>query len=603
MCIGSDFGESDWDSVCDVRETSMEYSPGPHLRKGDGLMAGERRGAILMFLVVGIAAFTGCENEQRSDRGTLNGPENESSTVQTVSLSGVDSSNQEVFTNSIGMKFVRISGGRFMMGTPDTTTGQEDEQPQHQVLLTYGFSIGVYEVRQKEFRKIMGRNPSSFSADGKLADKVSGRDTDNSPVESVNWVDAVEFCRRLSRRPEERQRGRLYRLPTEAEWEFCCRAGTTTRFSVGSTLGPDAACFQPSSDSDSTDRQSPDRVGNFAANPFGLYDMHGNVWEWCLDRFRGDYYRHSPAVNPSGPRSGDTRVIRGGGWNVKAIPFCRSAFRDGLPEESRENYVGFRLVCISGVFDLDSGLLIADSALQESPNQNGSIAQIIKSAEPSVVRISATGPSGRHTGSGCLVFDNLTVITNYHVIEQATAASVEFPDGMKVEVTGTVALAPDKDLALLRLRRRHGSTQPLKLAVELPRKGERVITFGAPLGLSFSTSDGIVSSIREPEELERLGFPFGKTVTWIQTTAPISPGNSGGPLVNSKGQVVGINTLVVQGRDNEAQNLNFAVSARNVSDLRKVLSDRPEGLMNHGSEVNEALERLKEFLNQNNDKR
>ncbi|MFP6769254.1 MAG: trypsin-like peptidase domain-containing protein, partial [Planctomycetaceae bacterium] len=210
----------------------------------------------------------------------------------------------------------------------------------------------------------------------------------------------------------------------------------------------------------------------------------------------------------------------------------------------------------------------------------------------SVVRISVVTAKGTASGSGCLIFDNRTVVTNFHVIEQATKATVQFADGETIDVLGSVALQPEKDLAVLRLKRPRPKGRPLELVKVLPNKGERVIAFGAPLGLSFSTSDGIVSAIRTPEEIARLGgFPhgYGRTATWIQMTTPISPGNSGGPLVNRKGEVVGLNSLILSFRLNKkgekvrGQNLNFAVSFKDVREIGEKLSTRPVPLKNRGN--------------------
>ena len=223
-------------------------------------------------------------------------------------------------TNSIGMDLKLLPAGVFTMG---------DEGAEHEVRLTNPFMLGVYEVTQSQYERVMGNNPSRFNGD-------------NNPVERVSWDDAVEFCRKLSALLSEKAAGRVYRLPTEAEWEYACRAGTTTEYSFGdddSRLG-DYAWFG----GNSGDRTYP--VGGKKPNAWGLYDMHGNVWEWCQDRY-GAYPGHA-ITNPSGPNSGSDRVGRGGGW-VSPVESCRSGSRRG--EYPSLRYVnsgnfGFR-VCLS----------------------------------------------------------------------------------------------------------------------------------------------------------------------------------------------------------------------------------------------------------------
>ncbi len=263
-------------------------------------------------------------------------------------------------TNSIDMKLVLIPAGEFMMGSPnDEEWRWEDEVPQHRVRITMPFYLGMYQVTQAEYERVMGTNPSWFSPGGGGSDRVSGLDTSRFPVESVSWNDAVEFCRKLSALPAERSAGREYRLPTEAEWEYACRAGTTTRYSFGddaSQLG-EYAWYSGNSDRgthrvwqmwanlwglhDFDGRTH--RVGQKRANPWGLYDMHGNVWEWCADWFDGKYYANSPVDDPQGPASGSHRVSRGGSWSFPAAE-CRSADRYRYTPGPCSLHFGFRLV-------------------------------------------------------------------------------------------------------------------------------------------------------------------------------------------------------------------------------------------------------------------
>ena len=218
--------------------------------------------------------------------------------------------------NSIGMKFKPIPAGTFTMGEGDTA---------HQVTLTKPFEMGVHEVTQEQYEKVMGKNPSEFKGA-------------KNPVEMVSWNDAVEFCRKLSELPAEKAAGHVYRLPTEAEWEYACRAGTTTKFSFGddkSELG-EYAWYADNSG------KKPHPVGEKKPNAWGLYDMHGNVWEWCQD-YRGELPSGS-ATDPTGPASGSWRVRRGGSWiNGARQRSCQSSYRSkGYPQLS-DNVSGFRV--------------------------------------------------------------------------------------------------------------------------------------------------------------------------------------------------------------------------------------------------------------------
>ena len=219
-------------------------------------------------------------------------------------------------TNAIGMKFKLLPAGTFTMGEGDKA---------HGVTLTKPFQIGIHEVTQAQFKQVMGSNPSKSKGAA-------------SPVELVSWDDAVEFCRRLSDLPTEKAAGRVYRLPTEAQWEYACRAGTTTKYSFGddnSWLGHYA--WTPQNAGDQTHL-----VGSKQPNPWGLYDMHGNVWEWCQDR-HGDYPSGSQ-TDPTGATFGSERVIRGGSWDAPTA-YYRSAFRYGFNPAYHNYSIGFR-VCL-----------------------------------------------------------------------------------------------------------------------------------------------------------------------------------------------------------------------------------------------------------------
>jgi len=214
--------------------------------------------------------------------------------------------------DSIGMKFKLIAAGTFMMGEGDEA---------HEVTLTKPFKMGVHEVTQAQYEQVMGNNPSGFKGA-------------HDPVERVTWIDAVEFCRRLSELPKEKLAGNLYRLPTEAEWEYACRAGTTTKYSFGdneSDLG-NYAWYG--------DHGNPQPVAGRKPNEWGLYDMHGNVREWCQD-WQGDY-PIGAVTDPTGPASGSSRVSRGGGWYCRAEN-CRSASRNWAIPSFYNLSSGFRV--------------------------------------------------------------------------------------------------------------------------------------------------------------------------------------------------------------------------------------------------------------------
>jgi formylglycine-generating enzyme required for sulfatase activity/outer membrane protein assembly factor BamB len=250
-------------------------------------------------------------------------------------------------TNSIGMKLVCIPAGTFLMGSGDADPdAQPDEKPRHRVRITRPVYLGAFEVTQEEYQKVMGINSSFFSETGLGKDKVKGLDTKRLPAEQVRWLDAVEFCRRLSARPQERKAGRLYRLPTEAEWEYACRAGTTTAFNLGDKLSSRQANFNGThpyggaAKGPFLTRTTP--VGSYPPNAWGLYDMHGNVWEWCADWYGRTYYKSSPVDDPRGPKSGSMRVIRGGEWYGDGRD-CRSAFRYAEMPGGTFYVMGFRV--------------------------------------------------------------------------------------------------------------------------------------------------------------------------------------------------------------------------------------------------------------------
>jgi uncharacterized protein (TIGR02996 family) len=246
------------------------------------------------------------------------------------------------FLNSIGMELVLIPAGSFWMGTPETEKGRSaDEGPMHEVTLSRPCYFGVFAVTQGQYEAVMGVNPSRFhrGANG-------GPD---HPVDRVAWTKAGEFCRRLSDLPEEAEHGRKYRLPTEAEWEYACRAGdcSSPAFYFGDTVSSRLANFDGSFPFGGADAgpflERTTRVGSYPPNGWGLYDMHGNVWNWCSDWYGADYYQKSPACDPQGPDHGEFRILRGGAWYFDGR-ICRSGYRCSHTTDDGNERMGFRVV-------------------------------------------------------------------------------------------------------------------------------------------------------------------------------------------------------------------------------------------------------------------
>lgn len=253
-------------------------------------------------------------------------------------------------TNSIGLKLARIPAGAFVMGSSRREPERDDKEERHEVRITKPFYLGVHEVTQAQFVAGMtdANNRSAF------------KDPRN-PVENVEWTVAKQFCKELSAKSEEKEAGRLYRLPTEAEWEYACRGGSKSAFHYGDSLSSEQANFNgnyPGGDA----KQGPylrrtTTVGAYQPNAFGLYDMHGNVAEWCADWYDPEYYLDSPEENPLGPpfgvvatkftNNGDQNffvVVRGGCW-VDDGRACRSAYRYRAMPKTQYRLIGFRVAC------------------------------------------------------------------------------------------------------------------------------------------------------------------------------------------------------------------------------------------------------------------
>lgn len=233
------------------------------------------------------------------------------------------------FTNGIGMKFAWIPPGDFLMGSPPEEKHRLGSEVRHKVTLTRGFYMGVHLVTQEQWQEVMGKNPSQFTGE------------QNLPVDTVSWRNCQEFIKKLQEKEPDK---RAYRLPTEAEWEYACRAGTTTPFHVGDTISTSQANYDGSfaygGGTRGINRGKTTPVGTFPANAWGLHDMHGNLWQWCQDIY-GDYPK-TDATDPQGADKGDVRVIRGGTWYF-GPSFCRSASRDGCSAGISDRYYGFRL--------------------------------------------------------------------------------------------------------------------------------------------------------------------------------------------------------------------------------------------------------------------
>jgi putative heme-binding domain-containing protein len=256
--------------------------------------------------------------------------------------------------NSIGMKFALIPAGKFVMGSPKDEKRRKKDEEQREVEITKAFHLGIHEVTQGQFEKVIGFNPSYFSArangrkdaDYEAWSKPAGgkekvkqaATTDDFPVENVSWYEAVEFCKKLSALPAEQMAGRTYRLPSEAEWEYACRGGASSAqvFHFGNSLSSKQANFRGTMPFGGAAKgpwlERTCKVGSYPPNAFGLYDMHGNVWEWCSDSYEYE-----------GDRG--FRVRRGGSWGDGAEQ-CRSAIRlRRAPDDHRWN-LGFRVVMV-----------------------------------------------------------------------------------------------------------------------------------------------------------------------------------------------------------------------------------------------------------------
>lgn len=245
----------------------------------------------------------------------------------------------EIFTNSLGIDFVQVPAGSFLMGSPDDDReGRAMERPQHEVTISRPFWVATTEVTQGQWQALMGEHPYVRDRSNPYYNLpgMAERITRPEHPATVSWEDAQEFIARLNAVED----GPDYRLPTEAEWEYFARAGTVTRHWFGDDSG-DLGKHAWHGEGFGSGGHHP--VATKTANPWGLYDIHGNVWEWVQDWYGADYYAASPATDPSGPGTGDERVVRGGSWHSTGDGWRSASRRDYAPDY-RGISIGFRLV-------------------------------------------------------------------------------------------------------------------------------------------------------------------------------------------------------------------------------------------------------------------
>ncbi len=244
---------------------------------------------------------------------------------------------RQALNKALPLRMVQIPAGEFLMGSPPTEPSRQDQEGPQRSIQVPSFYIGAYAITQQQYEAVMGNNPSYF-ADDQVEDGT------NLPVEQITWQEADLFCQQLSELTK-----RTYRLPTEAEWEYACRAGTTTPFCFGDTLTTEIANFFAdfsfTENFEENYRNIPVAADSFWPNAFGLYNMHGNVHEWCSDDYHDSYNGAPSDANQwVSNKANASKVMRGGSW-FNDTPVCRSAARDKNTQEGRSNSFGFRVVC------------------------------------------------------------------------------------------------------------------------------------------------------------------------------------------------------------------------------------------------------------------
>ena len=279
---------------------------------------------MVLFLVGAVTLIEGCSNGKDPQEKEEPAVEKVTSVSNekdiTKEPTKKESSGKEEVTDlgkDVKLEMILIPAGKFVMGSPESEKGRSKGETQHEVTFTKAFYMGKYEVTQEQWESVMGNNPSI---------KIKGA---RLPVTNVSWNDCQDFIKKLNAKTNGG-----YRLPTEAEWEYACRAGTTTKYSVGDKITPKDANYRDSKIGE------PVAVGSYKPNAFGLYDMHGNVWEWCEDWYAD--YQAGAVTDPKGPATGERRVLRGGSFNFY-VWNTRSSFRFNLSPTSRYLFYGFRL--------------------------------------------------------------------------------------------------------------------------------------------------------------------------------------------------------------------------------------------------------------------
>ncbi len=298
------------------------------------------RVGLIVMLAVGVSPWAGAGPKPDEVKDKLKFQDKKPGLAQPPALA-------KEIKNTLGMKLILIREGAFLMGSAETEEGRElldkGNEFQHKVKITKPFYLGKYEVTKAEFGAFVKATGYKTEAEKDGAQFTwrypNLKQTDRHPVVYVSWNDAVAFCTWLSEK--ETKDGRTYRLPTEAEWEYACRAGTTTRFHSGD----DEASLKQVAQYWRNGPLATRPVGELQGNAWGLHDLHGNVWEWCQDWYAKDYYKHSPREDPQGPATGETRVFRGGFWGSGPLG-CRAALRLHNTPSFRFHTLGFRVVLV-----------------------------------------------------------------------------------------------------------------------------------------------------------------------------------------------------------------------------------------------------------------
>lgn len=238
--------------------------------------------------------------------------------------------------HGVKMEFVRIKAGRFPMGSRDLDRpSYYDEKPRHEVTITHDFLMGKYPVTQEQYQAVTGKNPSCFSSSGWGKDRIKGLNTQVFPVEDVTWNDAKSFCDQLTSKDTK---GRRFELPTEAQWEYACRAGTQTQYYFGDS---DSELNSYGWYLANSDKRS-HAVGTKKPNAWGLYDMTGNVWQWCEDWYRDSFYSKSEKEDPLCQEETGNHAYRGGSWYDDSDG-CRASARGNGGTRFRSSLIGFRV--------------------------------------------------------------------------------------------------------------------------------------------------------------------------------------------------------------------------------------------------------------------